>query len=341
MEMNCFLSRNGQQAGPFTENDVTRMRREAAIVGSDLFWRNGMAEWRTITSVFETDALPPPLPSPVVSRIADPFDSPPRVEEDVPNSTIRKTAALVADPMVSVVGKPAPPSDIILKSQNAPRISLWNPNTCANWSYLLTPIFGSLLQHYNWKSLGNAKEAKVSLIWCLVLVAFTATMLVAGYDARLPGLILLFAWYFAHARKQVDYVKRVHGEAYVHKKFTPPVLLAVASMAGILLIAAGALSGWQGFSVFKASLPKVDSPEVVAAAEKALADSKFMKFAGSIIGKIKITNPKELKSHSDDEKRMARAQITTNLGNETVYYSVEWQDEAAKTFWVEFHDKPD
>ena len=87
---------------------------------------------------------------------------------------------------------------------------------------------------------------------------------------------------------------------------------------------------WIGSS----KLPEVDDPEVVALAEQALRDSPIVAVLledleaemGARASRVKISFPKEIDYDKRLKKRLARAQLSTVLGNEIVYYTVEWHD---------------
>jgi hypothetical protein len=66
--MMFYLFQNGQQAGPYTEDRLRELLTAGQIQGSDLAWRDGLAEWAPLASLIP---MPPPVtpvpPPPVVA----------------------------------------------------------------------------------------------------------------------------------------------------------------------------------------------------------------------------------------------------------------------------------
>jgi hypothetical protein len=58
-----YLSRNGQQHGPFSDADVANFARLGQLQPNDLIWREGFANWRPALTIFP-EPLPAPAPSP-------------------------------------------------------------------------------------------------------------------------------------------------------------------------------------------------------------------------------------------------------------------------------------
>jgi uncharacterized protein YecT (DUF1311 family) len=120
---------------------------------------------------------------------------------------------------------------------------IWNPSTVAGLSFFFTPVFGSLLQGANWRSLGQPERAASSKVWfyisLLVLVAMAAATVLfvgkatAGNNAipgmiRIGGIIYYFVWYVVSGRQQVSYVKNEFGKTYAKKSLAKPILAALA-----------------------------------------------------------------------------------------------------------------
>ena len=61
-----YAGKDGEQKGPFTEDDVRGMIARGEVAASDLLWKDGMAEWTAASEVEEfADAVeeaPPPPP---------------------------------------------------------------------------------------------------------------------------------------------------------------------------------------------------------------------------------------------------------------------------------------
>jgi len=119
---------------------------------------------------------------------------------------------------------------------------LWNPGAAAAWSLLFTAVFGALLQYKNWKTLGEKKEAKISLIWAIsILVFFLTWALIPEQYEPLPvitrrsQIILLALWYFIHGKKQIRYIKENHGKDYERKQWASPLLIGFGCLVSYFL----------------------------------------------------------------------------------------------------------
>ena len=115
-------------------------------------------------------------------------------------------------------------------TQNPSAPTLWNPSTAANLSLLFTPILGSYLHYRNWQELGelqHAASAKKWLIAGIVVLAIAIAAAMAHSNFGGLGLIFLFAWYFASAKKQMKYVQAKYANAYTRKSLVQPILIAL------------------------------------------------------------------------------------------------------------------
>jgi hypothetical protein len=63
--MELFLHQNGEQVGPYTEEQLAAMVASGAISRGDIVWREGLADWQPIHTVINLPApLAPKAPSP-------------------------------------------------------------------------------------------------------------------------------------------------------------------------------------------------------------------------------------------------------------------------------------
>ncbi len=60
--MRYFIGRLGRQLGPFTESEVREKIATGLIGPDDLAWREGMADWQPVRTVFHDSAASPPPP---------------------------------------------------------------------------------------------------------------------------------------------------------------------------------------------------------------------------------------------------------------------------------------
>ena len=136
----------------------------------------------------------------------------------------------------------------------AARPRLWNPNAAANWSLLLTPIFGACLHAANWRALGQPERAAKNVAWVWVEVGFIVIVILscslpesAALDKGLQfvGFGLLLAWYFGQGRPQVRYVRETHGDDYDRRGWVVPLLCGVVGWVayfGLVMAASTALA---------------------------------------------------------------------------------------------------
>lgn len=118
--------------------------------------------------------------------------------------------------------------------------ALWNPNAAANWSLLLSPVFGSVLHFLNWGRLGRADEQLKSMLWMLVsLAVLVASVMVPAEHSmtmRYVMLGVLLGWYFAHAKKQVAEVQARFGKDYPRRSMLMAVLLGFVVLFGLGMV---------------------------------------------------------------------------------------------------------
>ena len=171
-----FCSRNGQQSGPFTSQQLKQLADSWQLQHDDSVWKQGMAEW---VKASQMEGLLPPTPKhePVSEPlpVVTPFEMPtplPKAREveldidswtsPVPIPTARNapstpTAAGMGTQFSSLVPPPAAPA-------------LWNPFAARAWTVLFSPIFGAFLHAQNWKALGESGRAKRSMIWVYAFI---------------------------------------------------------------------------------------------------------------------------------------------------------------------------
>jgi hypothetical protein len=76
-----YLSRNGNQHGPFSDADVANFARLGQLQGSDLIWREGFANWRPALTIFP-EPLPAAAPYPIRRTVGARVDVPRRQSID-------------------------------------------------------------------------------------------------------------------------------------------------------------------------------------------------------------------------------------------------------------------
>ena len=200
---------------------------------------------------------------------------------------------------------------------------LWNPNAAANWSVLLSPLFGIFLHRQNWKAMGEHKEANKSLVWLLVGI----TLLILGFFADVPAVvwvIFLIAWYFIHAKKQSRHVEEDYGDDYEHRHWLPAIGTAIGTIVVFFAIAFGI-----AFLTPK-SLPKVDDPVVMQMLDQIIKESDAYKHDPTLA----ISSPTEVAYDKAEQQRHGKVYLQSKQGKEDLYYRVQWQDKAKGLFQV-------
>lgn len=223
----------------------------------------------------------------------------------------------------------APPPPPPNNSGTGNQLELWNPNAAANWSLVFTPVFGGIIHYLNWQKIGDSSKARVSLIWVGVVTVILILNAVVEANLQFLFLVVLFAWYFSMARKQVNFVKE-NLPGYKKKSWRMPLRNAVGAMIAYTLVIFASINFFQG------DLPAVDSPEVIELVEQILTDSPEGKLTGAIFGDMKIEMPAETGYDRKAQKRTARAMLkTANMGTVPIYYTVEWHNKKKEEIWVE------
>jgi hypothetical protein len=77
-EKRWYLSRDGQQRGPFSDADVANFSQLGQLQTKDLIWRDGLSSWRAALTIF-----PAPEPAPV-RVIASPIEPKQESVDDKP-----------------------------------------------------------------------------------------------------------------------------------------------------------------------------------------------------------------------------------------------------------------
>lgn len=306
--MQIHIHRDGQQYGPYSPEDITKHLRDGTLRSNDLAWYEGCSDWiplSNVPGVTTPSRLPATPPPPITTR---------------------------------------PPSEF----------ALWNPSAAVNWSVLISPVFGALLVSWNYKSLGMALEAKKALIWTYIAAGLGAIVLLSRLflfedpifsGSNSPGLffflffgmglfyfLFLIIWYIVVARKQMKYVKKQLNNQYTKKPWGKPLGIALPSYALYMII-------WNATSP-ALQLPAVDAPEVVELAQQIIREIPAAKHSGGLVGQITISNPGEISYDKKQQKRVARAELKSNLGSEVIFYTVEWQNRSKGLFLVQIQDHP-
>ena len=63
MSEQYFIARGGEQAGPYTLEQIQQMQAAGQLLPSDMAWTEGQSDWLPLSQIVG-DSLPPPSPSP-------------------------------------------------------------------------------------------------------------------------------------------------------------------------------------------------------------------------------------------------------------------------------------
>jgi hypothetical protein len=99
-----YLSRNGQQHGPFSDADVANFARLGQLQVNDLIWREGFANWRPALTIFPEPA-PASAPYPSRRTVAAEVDVPRRPSAgSLPRRGLTWKVVLIALATSAVIG---------------------------------------------------------------------------------------------------------------------------------------------------------------------------------------------------------------------------------------------
>jgi hypothetical protein len=110
--------------------------------------------------------------------------------------------------------------------------------------------------------------------------------------------------------------------------------LIVPALAATAVYFAPAVSAW--FS--GPALPSVGSPQVLALVSKSIGDTARYEAWKDKSGKLQIREPLELSFDRQKQRRVARAKLASELGEEDIFYTVEWQDRDKGMFMIQVYD---
>jgi hypothetical protein len=68
-KMELYLNQNGEQVGPYTEDQISEMIHSGALTRNDIVWHEGLSEWQPLHAVFDLPApVAPPAPAYQIPR---------------------------------------------------------------------------------------------------------------------------------------------------------------------------------------------------------------------------------------------------------------------------------
>lgn len=64
MSEQYFIARGGEQAGPYTLDQMQKMQEAGQLLPSDMAWTEGQADWLPLSQIVGDTSSPPPPPTP-------------------------------------------------------------------------------------------------------------------------------------------------------------------------------------------------------------------------------------------------------------------------------------
>ena len=307
LDSTIYVLIDGQDQGPFNEAELTEQLERGTINYDSLVWTEGMAEWQPLRMITAPPALPAPptqSPSPVPPSppVWPPFQPPPR-------APLKSTAQQA----------------FVTES---------NYSDALGYVLLAIPVVATVLTLFS-DRLGLPRYALSICVWI-------ATAYFAGVDAKQLGMgsdadttpngkkrsgprswawrILLF-WIIGFP--SYLYMRSRYG---ARNLFWPGLAVIVA----LVVVDAGCYR----------ELPAVDDPDVINTMQSAFREAPEIKRNSDSIGSITISNATEISFDVHRQKRVARADLKSNLGSEVIYYSVEWQNRLIGSWFVRGQEHP-
>jgi hypothetical protein len=313
--MEIYLSREGTQYGPYSVEQLNEMLAAEQITGQDMFWYEGREDWAQLSQ----------MPGYEEPRKAGPPPPPPGPPAAMKASVPRPAAPSPGD--AALPG--SDPGSTASRGGSYPRQAA--SSGVLGWVMVLIPIFGAFLVW--WTDADNAQVMAPVILVTAILAGVEAKRLGMGRNTdsapgraiRYEGVNRYGPWnwgFFVLLLWIIGY------PAYLYRRsrYGAQNLLLPGLIAATCLIAAASFSG--------SALPQVDSPEVLSVAQQALRESPVLKLLG--VDQASISSAGEIRYDPVKQRRVARALLKTPLGNETAYYTVEWQDRSKGSFWVQF-----
>lgn len=225
-------AKGDQKFGPYSSPQLKALAAKGSIELTDLIWKEGLANWLPASSVkglipVAVPAAPPPLPA--AARSSAPVCN----------------AVKPLNQKTSVAAVPTNDRSTSIESDSMPtNPALWNPSALANWSILLTPLFGSYFVAENYKAIGQEKEAKGAMVWLYIGVAIMVSIffvelfnLSSYFRKIMPAyFVYLMSWYFLSARKQQRCIVSEYGKDYERQPWMRVLAIDGAAMVAWQLL---------------------------------------------------------------------------------------------------------
>jgi hypothetical protein len=365
--MKIYIGRNGQQQGPYSIEELNKLALSEPITGNDMCWHEGCADWIPLSQFPGFIASLPPSPTSVPQASASTQVSanntlyylllnneqagPYTAEQlrsmwqnGVANAQTQYCFAGGASwqPLIHlrtmlepVPGQPTPVLPSPPKASSSPSGFMGDLRAHPLGGIMLA--VAALGTVFSW-----CAESNFELGIAIAIAVICITAILGGIEASQLGI---GSDTDRTAKGKRKYTPRNWGAfilglwivgfpAYLYRRsrYGAHNLLLPAVIVSLLFLAVPFLAS--------PTLPAVDAPEVVQLAEQIIRGSPAIKVSGGLIGSIAISNPGEISYDKQHQKRVARAELKTNLGSEVIYYTVEWQNRSKGIIWVQIQAHP-
>lgn len=127
-----------------------------------------------------------------------------------------------------------------MTKKSVPTIALWNPFWIMVWSFIFSPVLGSILIRANCSEMGKELQAESSSYWTVTGMVLLIAYLFA--EPWLPASALsdfyfwflwlgfYFIWLFASALPHYRHVNGTFGPNYYHRLWGKPLMLGAAGL---------------------------------------------------------------------------------------------------------------
>ena len=74
--MKWYFAKDGEQQGPVSREELEQKIRSGELGGSELVWREGLADWQPLEQVEELKMISQPVPAPPIAEGDSPYQAP-------------------------------------------------------------------------------------------------------------------------------------------------------------------------------------------------------------------------------------------------------------------------
>ncbi|MFC1597358.1 hypothetical protein ACFL5Q_05390 [Planctomycetota bacterium] len=181
-------------------------------------------------------------------------------------------------------------------------------------------------------------------VYLLVAATVVCTALLGYYDMRLlvvcprsvppPGSPLFSRPMDAFVGILVFWALGYPLYFFARRRFGATNLIVPALVATAVFLAP-TVGAW----FFGPALPSVGSPDVLALVAKIIEDSPVYQARKDEFGKLRVREPVEISFDQHAQRRVGRAKLVSKLGEEEIFYTIQWQDREKGMFAIQVYDQ--